>query len=78
MTPEHSYTWAKFLAGHWQKETPSAEGAFPTAARAGEYSGLQVVYRHPDTKEFMLVRGHGGWFWSEPLPELPKPPKWDE
>jgi hypothetical protein len=77
MNPEK---WTPFINGHWQKEMPTKPGTYPAANPQGE----KVADRHvaltkegkawnPDPGECEWI----GWWWSEPYPELPKPPEWE-
>ena len=64
--------WARFLAGHWTKERPTVPGRYAQADSTGEQSGVHgVIYIDPRTKEPRSVTSHGGYWWSEPYPELP-------
>lgn len=69
--------WETFLSGHWQRDVPQKSGNYPVATRDKLDAGFRVVYLHPDG-EYRSVYEHGGWWWSEPLPDLPSPPAWEE
>ena len=44
----------------------------------GEVGGTRVIYIHPETKLPTPVHSHACWWWSEPFPEMPEAPLWDE
>ncbi|WNM70235.1 hypothetical protein [Myxococcus phage Mx1] len=73
MDEKYAKAWQKFLAGHWQKELPSREGTYPIATTAGDQAGTSIVYIYPNTGEACSVRPWGGYWWSEPIPDLPPP-----
>lgn len=67
--------WKKFLAGHWQREMPAKEGKYPTASHNGTQCAYIVVYLDPkDNVMKSYPKGWGGWWWSEPIPDMPKAP----
>lgn len=76
--------WEKFAKGHWQTEMPGKVGNYPTADRLRERARDQAVVQDPRNplvvvSVFELIhqgRQWAGWWWSEPYPELPTPPKW--
>jgi hypothetical protein len=80
--------WKRFLTGHWQKEMPKREGAYPIHPRSDpRYPGMTANVVHHDGKYFCAnylplgrnwADGHipegtswAGWWWSEPIPDLP-------
>lgn len=74
--------WENFLHGEWTKKRPTREGSYPTATRDGEYAGLRSI---AFTSNGVYENGHherdycwGAFWWSVPLPDLPKPPDWEE
>ena len=72
--------WERFISGYWTKETPNKPGRYKVAARDGSLEAVErLVYLDPDTGS-LRVNDHGwpweGWWWSEPTPDMPKPPKW--
>lgn len=70
--------WTRFLDGRWQQEMPERIGEYPVATRSGDLGETRIVYRHEGKLHVAnSVSGWGGWWWSEPLPDLPKPPPWD-
>ncbi len=71
-------SWAKFIQGHWQREMPTGPGRYPTANRVGNTTGSRVVYTHPTTHKPQGDRPWKGWWWSEPFPEMPRAPMWDD
>jgi len=62
------------LNGRWQLDLPMTEGQFPLATRQGESAGFGVVYRDKATGELKSVKVWGGFWWSEPMPEMPPVP----
>jgi len=84
--------WITFVDGHWQKEMPTKPGTYPTANREKERTGNRHVVIPKKGEDFQekaydasavtnafRTEGTdwGGWWWSEPYPELPEPPEWD-
>jgi hypothetical protein len=71
------------MNGKWQKEVPSINGLYWAADRDGHQAGPFRVIKL-DGQMRVLVPGFStsheddwcGWFWSEPIPEPPKPPAW--
>jgi hypothetical protein len=84
MNPEK---WMPFINGHWQKEMPTKVGTYPTASRQGERAEDRHIIITKEGKAYALssttnIYANGGtdwtgWWWSEPYPELPKPPEWE-
>jgi hypothetical protein len=76
--------WQRFLDGQWVKKAPKRPGNYPVADQAGHYAGEIEVIRTRE-KELLAARSvaepphraWAGWWWSAPLPRLPKPKKWD-
>jgi hypothetical protein len=72
--------WKRFLQGCWTREPPTVKGTYPVANRDGQQCG----YRHVTFIDgVMWDQGHEGQFWSafwwsEPMPELPEPPHWED
>ena len=70
--------WARFLSGHWTRERPTRPGYYPIQClKSGETEGttpssLCLVYELEG--EIRFTQGWGGWWWSEPLPDLPPTP----
>jgi hypothetical protein len=76
--------WDRFLSGHWTKTPPTKEGSYPIAF--GEASteitpilfiwiiekedGIEYVNYNYVRKDYLEW---GGYFWSEPMPNLPPP-----
>lgn len=67
--------WQKFASGKWQKEMPQQEGNFPIANRDGVIFPVPKNIRNIDGIFYPRSPWHG-WWWSEPMPELPCPPEW--
>jgi hypothetical protein len=66
-----------FAAGYWKLEKPTRTGRYPIAARYTSYMfGYIDVSITP--KQTQLSRPWEGWFWSEPLPDLPLTPDFIE
>jgi len=67
-----------FVEGQWQREKPTIPGNFFVANRAGTPVGIIKLRRNKKTKELETIDclSWGGWWWSEPVPPLPKPPEW--
>jgi hypothetical protein len=64
--------WDKFLNGYWTKDKPTKPGTYPTAASNKCKCGLgawAVIYEYHG--ELKIVNNWGGYFWSEPIPEMP-------
>ena len=70
--------WDTFLNGCWQRTLPQKLGTYPTADREGNRATDRVIVIHPRTKEIAEASclSWAGWWWSEPYPNLPKPPIW--
>lgn len=69
--------WEKFLAGYWTRTPPKHEGTYPIADVSGQQqSRTVVIFQNPTTQEWEMRPYWKGWFWSEPIPELPTPPEW--
>ena len=79
--------WLLFLQGHWTLTPPTKIGSYIIASRAGEVSLPRVLlFNDPETGELRAMRftrharGRdasdvwGGYWWSEPVPELPVVP----
>lgn len=77
-----THEWALFLGGHWQTRMPEGHGDYPTATRDGFYAPPRAVrIRGTSTDALEWFCPHGeweGWWWSAPLPNLPKPPAWPD
>lgn len=77
--------WADFLAGHWQRERPTKPGAYPTADRDGNFNGYDRIALVEIEGQLKTIMPGGdidrddwlGWWWSEPMPKLPKPTSWE-
>jgi hypothetical protein len=71
-------SWERFLGGHWTREQPTKPGHYPVqGVKCGEVDGntpsiLVIVYKAKG--ELRLTQSWGGWWWSEPLPNLPPTP----
>jgi hypothetical protein len=77
MDEEVRKRWDKFLNGHWQREMPQKRGRFRLASVDGSFvPEFGIIYFDPTEKKYCSVSNWGGWWWSEPMPDLPKPPKW--
>ena len=81
--------WAKFLNGTWTTNAPQEPGTYPLAAPKGDAENppgiLMNVVATEDGLHYALPGRSqtgscpwGGWFWSQPLPNLPKPPDWND
>lgn len=68
MTDELRAEWDTFLNGHWQKEMPKKVGEYPLATLDGELGGRGLVYF---AGGFRSVHTWRGWWWSEPIPDMP-------
>ena len=78
MTATKLAEWEQFLTGHWQRELPKVEGRYLLATKQGEpTSETVVVYRDPRTCDIRGQKSWGGWYWSEPTPDLPAAPPGD-
>lgn len=83
-TDDYWSAWADFLAGHWQRERPTKPGNYPTADRDGHFNGYDriALVEHDNVLETIMPGGEPGvdswlgWWWSEPIPKLPKPRAW--
>lgn len=70
-----SSAWQRFLAGHWTREAPTRPGAYvtcPLECPASRTFPTAVAIEREGRVE--LLEPWHGWFWSEPLPQLPNPP----
>ena len=76
--------WDAFAHGEWTKDPPTKPGNYPVADREGKQGGQIVVFIHADGTLHAATYGHSGpvkevwqgWWWSEPLPSMRKPPEW--
>lgn len=73
--------WERFASGHWVKDMPLRAGRYPTATRDGLCAeDISVVELSPGRFQSVLENTVGvqwrGYWWSEPYPQLPKPPAW--
>lgn len=73
--------WERFLAGHWRTTIPEERGMFPRATRDGLEAPAAYVCKGPDPDGSPVAwwSPHGewrGWWWSAPIPDLPRPPPW--
>ena len=69
--------WNCFLNGCWQKQRPHKPGKYPVVSiLSSNWCGeTRRLFVDPETKYLREVPGYGGWggyWWSEPFPELPK------
>lgn len=78
--------WAKFLSGTWTKTAPTNPGTYPVAPEriAGEPTPkILMNVAQTDDGLYYSLPGKSetnscpweGWVWSQPLPNLPEPPK---
>jgi hypothetical protein len=68
------------MKGRWQKDIPERRGQYWAATRDGHLAGPYHVIPAEGTwvsAEFMSTGPWQGWWWSEPIPEPPKPPAWE-
>ena len=72
---EHIQNWFQFLSGRWSLIKPTKPGIYLTKTKdcLTGFGSEAVCYLDPTTKEPKLVRSWGGYFWSEPIPDLPHP-----
>jgi hypothetical protein len=73
-----SFAWLRFLSGHWTREAPTEPGVYPTCplnCPAGKSMPTVTAVAHAGGVR--LLDEWRGWFWSEPLPQLPHPPDWN-
>jgi hypothetical protein len=67
--------WDKFLNGKWQRTMPQQAGRFPVATLDGLVTfNYRVVYFDIEKDRFCSAGSWGGYWWSESIPSLPKPP----
>ena len=72
--------WALFLGGKWVRERPNRAGTYPVATREGAVLDMTKC-RRVARSSFGLVEldvapgepGWQGWWWSHPIPIIPKP-----
>lgn len=62
--------WSKFLNGYWTKTMPTRPGRYPTAPIGINGRGDDIVIYVVDGVAH-ATSSWGGWWWSEPYPELP-------
>ena len=65
-----------FMRGEWTLEMPDKPGTYPVCGRncPPDGSTIVVVYLHSTTGKPTPTHTWGGWWWSEPLPDLPPTP----
>lgn len=68
--------WRDFLHGHWTKVPPTVPGTYPTADRAGFLSKDIIVGELKGELYYAGAKNPawGGWWWSEPRPDMPPAP----
>lgn len=70
----------RFASGRWRMKLPEEAGTYSVAARDGELAGLRYLVSMQgkvfDPSNIKKTEGSewGGWWWSEPHPELPNAP----
>ena len=68
--------WALFLGGKWQKKRPTRPGYYPVASREGDPLAPERYLTIDDKGRHTGVPygepGWQGWWWSSPLPPMPK------
>lgn len=72
--------------GHWTKTPPTKPGDYWVADRDGALGSPKLVFRMADERLFFMFCGNPtpvdeawkGWWWSEPIPVPPDPPKWED
>jgi hypothetical protein len=80
--------WAMFHGGRWTKKRPTEPGFYPVASREGAPmcpTRWRLLIRGENRRILEAGVGHNepgwqGWWWTRPLPSLPKAPstEWDE
>jgi len=76
--------WLRFLGGEWTLTAPTKEGLYRIATKKGEICTPSVlIFDDPLTISLCAIRGMTtgnassvwkGYWWSEPMPELPSIP----
>lgn len=72
--------------GHWTKSPPTKPGDYWVADRDGALGSPKLVFRMADERLFSMFCGNPtpvdeawkGWWWSEPIPVPPDPPKGED
>lgn len=64
------------MTGKWVDKMPNRVGKFPVADKSNTNGSFHyvVVYQETGTQKFCAASRWSGWWWSEPLPNLPVPP----
>lgn len=73
--------WALFLGGTWVRERPARAGTYPVATRDGgvlDMSKARQLAKGPkgivETGVAPGEPGWVGWWWSQPIPMIPRAP----
>lgn len=72
------HAWVMFLGGRWQKTIPAREGEHWSLDSDGDLIARVVTWNAALGRWLAPAWRAVQWWWSEPTPELPKPPPWGE
>lgn len=72
------YSWSEFINGYWITDPPTEDGTYPICDREGNHAGFFMIWTHRGQTYYNgdSVSKWRGWYWSRPLPGLPRPPEW--
>lgn len=73
-----NHEWTMFLGGHWQKDMPQRAGEFYILDSDGIQLQHNVFWTPLRGCYAALGKKDVVWWWSEPIPDLPKPPPWGD
>lgn len=72
-------SWSEFAKGYWVTDPPTEDGMYPVCDREGLNAGFVWVWSYRGETFYDGQREPKAlWYWSIPLPDLPKPPEWPE
>lgn len=87
MNEDRIKKWKNFINGCWQRKMPDKPGTYPVTDREGNRAGDRLIVITKQDKLYDPKSAIGvniseggtswkGYWWSEPYPSLPRPPKW--
>jgi hypothetical protein len=81
MTTDQRVQWERFICGEWTQKVPRVAGQYAFYSPSdGEVRFVHFTPIDPNVgfvengKGTIMIRGNDRfWFWTAPLPDLPKP-----
>jgi hypothetical protein len=72
------HEWKLFLSGYWTRERPTKPGLYVVeGVGGGEPRGVSLsktIFAYMNDGAVKFTQPWGGWWWSEPVPNLPATP----